>query len=174
MFEHGGHIPGIERAVLFVVAWRAYDENDPQHADGALRKAGCQLLAPRQAFIVESELMHAIGLAKPAILDEPCAAELTPQRYAQAAKQWEANKKTKRRAIQRLEERYGLTVRVRQSNGLTAHRGIATVFRFPSVEELRASEDRFEEWLQRRTPVSPLHKQRRTPVSAKADASVPP
>lgn len=174
LFEHGGHIPGIERAVLFVVAWRAFDENDPQHADGGLRKAGNQLLAPRQAFIVETEFMHAIGLAKPAILDEPGAAELMPQRYAQAAKQWDRDRRNKRNALSRLKDRYGLDVRVKHHSGLTAVKGHVTVYQFPTVEELRASEDRFEEWLQRRKPVTAIEKQRRKRITAKAETSYHP
>lgn len=171
--EHAGHICGIERTLLLEVAWRGYHEDDPEHKGGMPRQAGNQLLPPRHVFITERELMKQIGMERPAILDEPDAEAFHPTEYMRATKEWRANQRNKQNALDRLKDQYGLELRVPHANGLAAFKGRASVFRVPTVAELRESKDTYELY-KRAKRDSRLEKQRAKPDSPKHETRFAP
>lgn len=142
VYAHAPHVSGHERNILLAIARAAHHEDDPAHSGGKLRKAGREWLAPRTCFLAERELLHAMGLERPAILDQANAQHDHPEAYAQALKRWNACRVAKQRALRRLEQDYGLQARTKRG-GQVARKGRATVFRVPTIAELEASRERF-------------------------------
>ncbi|WP_115728053.1 hypothetical protein [Actinomyces culturomici] len=113
LLAHAAHIGGTEKLVLFAIAWRAYAENDPEHANGT-RYPNAQEIRPREAYIPRAELEAWTGRRGRTISD----------------------------AIASL-RRMGLDVvvpaRTEAGTTATAFRGHSTTYRLPTAAELDAT-----------------------------------